>query len=108
VGAAVVRAYQKPGADSTLVFWCENCDEWIEEYFQRTVMDIDNCSSWSFGGTEYYEEEEARTYEMYFCDSCNDPISLDSAPEMQKQTIWICGECNGTYTDQEAARECCS
>ena len=102
----MAKAYQKAGG-GVEAFWCDNCEEWIEEYGNRTVLDMENCSSWTFGGTEYYEEGNAYSYEMYFCDSCYEPISLDNPPEMKTQGTWICGECKSFYQDQEEARDCC-
>ena len=104
----MVRAYAKPGGQKTEVFWCENCDEWSESFYEEEVYEIESASTWEFNGTEYYEKDGTYQYTMYFCHECSEPVSLGNPPQMEEQSMWICGECNSAYTDQETARECCS
>lgn len=104
----MVRAYQKPNSSGSTVYWCENCEEWVESYYEESVINVDNCSYWDYNGDSYYDKNDVYYHTLYMCHECSEPMSLDSTPDERQQATWVCGECNGIYDDQEAARECCS
>jgi uncharacterized protein YlaI len=103
----MARAYQINDKKALLAFWCENCEQWVASYYTNDVSHVDNCSSWDFGGISYFERDEIADHTLYMCSECDEPVTLDSEPDMKQMGSWVCGECKARYEDQDDARECC-
>lgn len=103
----MVRAYKKPGSESEEMFWCDYCESWYctDEWTERTLYTLEG-SHWEVNSEYMYEDYVS--WDVYFCDECDNVLAVDERPGTEHRDRWVCGECKEEHSDQELAQECCN
>jgi hypothetical protein len=102
----MVRAYKKPGSLGATKFYCEHC----ESYYDYSAMT--NRTLYTLQGSSYdigdeYAYEDYVSWDVYWCDYCENVITVDESPNKVHVDTYVCGACKEEHEDQQEAQECC-